>query len=197
MQLATALGLRGSGPGAEEQIKAIKALSSSKNVLVADELASLLEPHEGLDVRRAVARTLRALPCPADCSRSILHYLERVYRGELNYEDTLSPPSSGVLRAGLREEQEEVYKDLYYVLERDREQTLANLERVYGLGTPSPSAFGLELVSRMGFEAACTALADSDQQIREIPAEWSKAPRREVRAALAALKCGEARQAHP
>ncbi len=188
LQLAIAVGLRSEG-GPSVQIKAVDTLAGCGNPVVADELAKMLEPHEGLELRQAVARALRALPCPDDCNRSILHYLERIWRGELNSEDTLVLPFPGPAPEVIRNQQQAVYSDLYSVLRRDKEQTLAALRSIYGLGTRDPATFGLDLVARIRFADACPSLAESDARVKLEPPEWSRTPRKQIQMSMAALMC--------
>src|SRR5687768_13937845 len=50
-------------------------------------LASLIQPHQSLDLRRAVAQTIEGMPCNDRCVAASLHYLERISLGQQNYED--------------------------------------------------------------------------------------------------------------
>lgn len=172
------------------QTEAIRALGDRENPEISVSLANLLQPHEGLDTRQAVAEALQELPCKGECTRSILHYLERVWRGEPNYEDrTMRPPGFEDVKTSLQKEQQTLYATLYLVLQRNKVETVTALAQVYGLGSDGPSTFALDLVSRLGLHEACPSLLQSDKIIKERPPESFKEPRQELEAALASLNC--------
>jgi len=172
------------------QLEAIKELEKRNDLEVAPVLATILQPHEGLNNRRAAAEALQHMPCNKECVGSILHYLERVWRGEPNYEDRfVYPPSFQDVPAKLRENQQMVYDSLYRVLQREKVATLTDLQEVYGLGSNSPSPFALGLVSRLGLPEACILLEQSDQVIQRSSPRWYNAPRQELQAAIDELKC--------
>jgi hypothetical protein len=152
--------------------------------------SDLLQPHEGLTTRQAAATALHYLPCKGECNRSILHYLERVWRGEPNYEDrTVRPPAFQDVTASLQKDQQTLYGSLYTVLRRESSETLINLTRIYGLGSDGPSPFALDLASRVGLHEACPLLLQSDGAIQRLPPESYKAPRQELREAMGSLNC--------
>lgn len=174
----------------DTQAEAIKALRERRDPEIAVTLANLLHPHEGLGTRQAVAAALKYLPCKGECIRSILHYLERIWRGEPNHEDRWVDSldsSNGAI--DLKKEEEAFYGDLYLVLRQEKTETLANLAEVYGLGSMDPSPFALDLVSRLGLDEACPYLLQSDQQLKKLSSEFYKAPREELSAAIASLNC--------
>ena len=173
----------------EAQTEAIKALRERQDSEIAAALANLLQPHEGLRTRQAAAAALKDLPCKGACIRSILHYLERIWRGELNYEDSILHAGSEDVAASLREDQKVLYGTLYSVLQREKSETLANLAEVYGLGSVNPSPFALDLVSHLGVHEACQYLLQSDRQLKDLSLESFKAPRQELQAAIGSLSC--------
>jgi hypothetical protein len=175
-------------PGA--QTEAIKALSERKEPEIAATLANLLQPHEGLGTRQAAAEALQNLPCNRECIGSILHYLERVGRGEPNEEDrTVFPPGTETLRSQQQSSQQALYGTLYSVLQREKIETLRNLVQVYGLGSDDPSPFALALVSRTQLHEACPYLLRSDQSIKRSPPGLYTNPPKELQAAIASLDC--------
>ncbi len=184
------LALRNNPLAPEAQTEAIKALQERQDPEVASPLANLLQPHEGLKTRQAAATALRNLPCKGECIRAILHYLERIWRGEPNYEDRIVHlPGSEDVAASLKEDQEKLYGTLYSVLRRERMETLGAIMKFHGVGSSDPSPFGLELVSRLGVHEACPYLLQSDREIQQLPSEFYKAPRQELQAALTSLNC--------
>jgi len=175
-------------PGA--QAEAIKALRDRKDPEIAIALANLLQPHEGMSTRQAAATALKGLPCKSNCVRSILHYLERVWRGEPNEEDrTVFPSGTENLRSDQQASQQVLYGTLYSVLQREKTETLTNLMQVYGLGSDDPSRFALDLLSRIELHEACGYLLQSDQNIKNSPSGLYTAPPKELQAAIASLRC--------
>ncbi len=174
----------------DTQTEAIKALGKRNDPDVALAMANLLQPHEGLATRQAATAALQYLPCNTECVGSILHYLERVWRGEPNYEDrTVRPSGFQDVTASLQRDQQTLYNSLYKVLQREQVATLTNLVKVYGLGSDAPSPFALELVSHLGLPEACPLLQQSDRAIEKLSPESYKAPRQELQAAIGSLKC--------
>jgi hypothetical protein len=155
-------------------------------------LAVLLQPHQGLVVRREAAIALQKLPCNNLCVRAILHYLERTSQGQLNSEDLVVRPTGfDDVSISLKKDQTVVYNDLFAVLRREKGETLINLAEVYGLGSDDPSLFALELSSKLGIHEACPVLKQSDNAIKEL-SEPNKAPRQAVQTALSSLQCDRA-----
>ena len=135
----------------EIQREAMNTLASRRDSKISPPLADLLQPHVPLPIRQDAANALRSVPCTIECVQSILHYLERVWEGEPNYEDRTVFPSGlneGV-RADLAKDQEALYQTLYAVLKREGESTMAVLYQVYGIGTNAPSKFGIIVLSRI------------------------------------------------
>lgn len=173
------------------QAEAIKALRDRNDPEVSRALAKLLQPHEGLGTREAVALALRDLPCDDESIRSILHYLERVWRGEPNSEDRLIDTTSDKERftSTLKREQEAVYENLYLVLKRENTKTIVNLVQIYGIGSDGPSLFALDLLSRLGLHEVCPLLLQSEKAINQLGPELYNGPRQELQATIASLNC--------
>ncbi len=174
----------------DTQTEAINALAKRDDPKISRVVADLLQPHEGLATRQASAAALQHLPCKDECIRSILHYLERVWVGEPNYEDrTVRPSGFQDVTKSLQNEQQVLYANLYSVLRREKLETLTTLMNVYGLGSDGPSPFALDLVSHLGVPEACPLLQQSDRAIQKLSAESYRAPRQELQSALASLNC--------
>lgn len=172
------------------QSEAIKALAKRNDPDVALAVANLLQPHEGLATRQAAATALQYLPCNTECVGPILHYLERVWQGEPNYEDrSVRPSGFQDVTASLQKDQQVLYASLYKVLQREKVATLTNLAKVYGLGSDAPSLFSLDLVAHLGLPEACPLLQQSDRAIQKLSAVSYRAPRQELQSALASLNC--------
>jgi len=182
----------GHAPAAQWGVReaAIKMLGERKDPGVSNALADLLQPHEALDTRTAAAAALQNLPCESECIRSVLHYLERVWRGEPNYEDRLwQSKSFQDVTINLHQRQQTLRESLYLVLRRHKDETIIELVRVYGLASDGPSTFALDLLPHLGLPESCPLPLKSDKENQQHNPEFYTAPRQELQAAIAALKC--------
>ena len=171
----------------QPQIEAVRALRSSSDPTVANELASLLQPHNSLDLKMAVAQTLQDLPCSRACIESVLHYLERIWHGDLNTEDEMIPQLGMTFSS--KAEHDKLFKDLYSVLTREGRETLSALERIYGLGSENPALFALDLLNHVQIAGACDPLHNSLLGMDRLPKGLFKSPRAQVDSALSAMNC--------
>lgn len=189
--LLLALALQNNTVAPEAQTEAISALRERDDPRIAPALASLLQPHEGLNVRKATAAALQDLPCNGECTLSILHYLERIWRGEPNYEDRWVDHTPGFedVTISLQKNQQEVYSKLHSVLRREKMETLGALIKVHGVGSTATSSFALDLLPRLQLKEACPFLLRSDQQLETLSTGLYKGPREELQGAIASLNC--------
>jgi len=172
--------------------EAIQVLGSRGNSSTAITLSDLLQPHEEVGVRTAAATALERLPCIGECNRAVMHYLERLWWGELNQEERLSAPSALQAKHQLaiwRAEEEELRRILYSVLIRQKEETEHNLATIYGLGTPAPSGFAFVLASRLGLREACPLILESERAMHDDGPIVELAPREEISNAIKTLNC--------
>lgn len=177
-------------PFTDIRTEAIKALAQSDDPSIPAEIASLIQPHEGLDVRKAAAQALNHLTCKGECLRMILQYLDRVWRGEPNYEDLLTNPThSDTVIASVKGDQAQIYSALYTVLKRESPETLSILIHVYGIASGNPSLFGLDLLGRLHLQQACTYLLQSQSEAKDIRPEFYKFPRKELQETISSLNC--------
>lgn len=189
-QMLLDLAVRPNPLAPEVPMDAINALSARKDPQVGLTLARLLQPHVGLEKRTAAARALQKLPCNNNCVALVLHYLERIWRGELNYEDAIIPPAAFAdVKVKTKEQQSTLYESLYEVLRRHRKETLVTLAQVYGFGTEDPSPFALDLVTRLHMHKACGLLKESEKLINQDSAESYAGPRRELNSSISSLAC--------
>jgi hypothetical protein len=135
--------------------QAVAMLKARSGERVSDVLARLLQPHSSLSLRMAVAEYLKGSPCAGDCIRSILHYQERIWRGDNTSETEMAGES---MRGVHSEDQEKLAKDLSNVLLANRSATLGVLMEIYGLGSRYPSQFSLEVIDRLSLRDACSEL---------------------------------------
>jgi hypothetical protein len=146
--------------GASEAIRALED-HHQRDPMVASALAELLQPHEDLATRQAVASALQNLPCDRDCTISILSYIERGWRGDPMYEDSL--PMDSKLRGPIVDERTAVIRELNSVLLKDKITTGGVLMDHYGLGSPLPSKFALYMVDQLDARDFCQVLGRSYQ----------------------------------
>lgn len=187
--LVLAIALSEGSVDSQVQSEAFKVLSEQNDPEVGDMLANLLQLHKGLYTRQSAAKALQTLPCNDECMRSILHYLERIQQGELNWEDRAMRPANDSVTQELHKQQQELYAELYTIVRRNNVETLQELAEVYGLGSDAPSDFALYLVTRTSLPGSCPYILQSEQQISQHTPDTFKAPRQEVAVAIASLKC--------
>jgi hypothetical protein len=166
---------------------AIFALANRRNATIASRLVEDgLQPHNAIATRKAISVALQKLSCPEECIRGILHYRERIWQGQPNFEDQISSnPSSNYIQ----EQQAQLTELLNSVLIRENPTTLKLLMIIYGLGTANPSVFALKLIEQLHFQAACSELAASYSKIQSLASIGYKGPRSEIESALRSLNC--------
>lgn len=175
---------------ASAQQEAIRELAKRNDTKIPPLLAGLIQPGTLPNSRIAAAQALQSMPCNAQCTRSLLSYLNRIDSGELNAEqqglDPLGAELSGSVEAMTRPQEQRIYALLYAVLLRTPDTTNNVLAQDYGLGTASPKQFAIAFVTRANSKAFCPALIQSEQLA------LSAGPiRASVTEAIKALKCSE------
>jgi hypothetical protein len=137
--------------------EAVAGLKSRPSERVSETLARLLQPHSSLSLRMAVADYLKNSSCMLDCVSSVLHYQERMWRGEKGSEDLLATESTPGTHSA---EQAKLTSDLTSVLVSNRAASLRVLSQTYGLGSKFPSLFAIETVGNLSIKEACFELAN-------------------------------------
>ena len=169
------------------RLEAIKALGMRNDPSIATRLARLLQPYETLEIRQAVADTLAPRACSVECIESILHYLERVYRGERNAEHQIVVYPRESVHQELLEREEALYKVLHGILVSQSIITIAALEEVHGLGTDLPSDFSLDLLTRIVLPDSCSLLLKAEE-VRRLPGVYISSSER-LRSAMIHQGC--------
>ena len=144
------------------RIAAIRILTSRTNTDVSGPLSRLMQPHNGLDLRRAVSDSLQRTSCSSECVERILQYEERMWFGEKNFEDYHK--ISGDIKWGsdqIEKEQNQLHSQLDLILIREASTTVRYLTDIYGLGNAFPSDFAVDLVGRLKITVACPLLRRS------------------------------------
>lgn len=178
-------------PWPDTQAEAMNALADRNEPGLADAIAVMLQPHHPIPTRRAAANALQRIPCSAGCIQSVLHYLERISAGEVNYEDRSTFPEglNESVKADVGKEQNALYEALYVTLRREAAVTVEVLHQVHGLGTDVPSKFGLALLARAQLRVACPMLLQAEQSMKQSSVETFAAPREEIESTIRSLKC--------
>jgi hypothetical protein len=170
---------------------ALEALATRPDPQASVTVARLLQPQQDLATRENVADVLAKTKCNLECNAYVLEYLERVSQGEPNLEDYLieGEGADDDVTKAIAAEQQTLYAKLGSVLQRDKSQTLENLETIYGLGGLAPSAFAVQVVSRLGLKEACPLLAQSARELKLLDSKFFQVPRRRVEDTIATLRC--------
>ena len=153
--------MAGYGNYARGRVIAIESMHTRGGAEEAAALATLLQPHQSLDLRRVVAQTIERMPCFKECVTTILHYLERIFLGQPNEdlrECLLQDIWKRFPRPSYEREQQEIYQLLESSLSRHRGVSLGVLIEVYGLGSELPAPFALDLAARIHLVEACPFL---------------------------------------
>jgi hypothetical protein len=137
--------------------EAILSIGKRKDSHNAAEIATILRPHQPLYLRLATVETLAALECTETCMERVLHYMERIWRGEASAEShkEMDIPQKVLLDSDL----EGLNLSLRKVLNRDRGYTIKALVDVYGLYSPYPSSFAIHLLEEVQLVEACEGLS--------------------------------------
>jgi hypothetical protein len=175
------------------QAQAVEELKLRNDPRVSEFVAGLLQPNTLIDTRKAAAQALQSMACDRICTTFVLHYLERIYSGEPNYEDRARESLGGGLdesvKADLTTEQQAIYALLFGKLMSNPQLTNVVLKDVYGLGTEAPAVFALDLAVRANDKSACQALGNSRRLLSEVPKDSFDAPRDKLDLAIASLQC--------
>jgi hypothetical protein len=142
-------------PGVEVnvRVRAIQGLKDRWSPEIATRLAVLLQPHNSIVLRNEVSTAIREHSCPTMCIRFVLHYLERIWRGERGLEDRFPDPEPTQQRL-----EAETLDSLYGLLLKNKLATLRILTDIYGLGTTNPSPFALLVIEKTALKEACSEL---------------------------------------
>jgi len=138
----------------QDRIRALETLRKATGQDETLSVASLIQPHVALDLRVAAVEALEDMTCVAPCVRVVLHYAERVWRGERKLEDRFK----GDGNSEIEEKQSQLDAKILVLLARRKTVTGKVLEDVYGLGTASPSLFALHIVDSILLKEACDDL---------------------------------------
>jgi len=174
----------------ETRCEAIQSLHSRMNPQIAASLSALLKPHVPLLIRVEVSEALNTTSCNASCVGSTLHYLERVWWGDRDYEDRVVwPPEFRVFTRTEPEDHNRLRRNLYRVLKANQIEAVPLLRDVYGLGSIAPSTFAVVVAAEANLANACGLLLRSETALDKTPPEQLQGPRAELKKSVLALDC--------
>jgi hypothetical protein len=130
-------------------------------------IAELLAPHQAVGVRLRAAKALRNPGCSEGCLTAALFYLYRLSAGEQALGDQVFHEST---RRSIEEDQQQVLSELNEVLTKHQSDVLKILTFTYGLGSPAPSPFSLEIVEKLHLSQGCDLLLKSE----DYEQRWSR-----------------------
>jgi len=131
------------------QALAIQLLVARGDTNITKRVAILLQPSVSLARREAVATVLQDAICNDECTRFVLHYLERRWSGFGIREDINNVAAHLEVGPEIEKKQTQVVEELGHALATNPHPTLFVLHNTYGLGTPSPEwLFSLYLTIR-------------------------------------------------
>jgi hypothetical protein len=151
----------------DRQEIAIQLLMVRGNTDVTRRIAVLLQPSVGLSRRQAVATALENAVCEEECTRFVLHYLERRWSGSGIREDFTNAVFGGDVSPTIEREQARVVEQLDHTLSINVRSTLSILRNTYGLGSPVPSGFSLYLLQSVHIKEACPFLEVSEEKLMD------------------------------
>jgi len=137
----------------DKRLRAVEWLGQHTDRGDSTRVASLLQPHNALALRLAVGKTINRTGCSPACVRIVLHYLERIWRGDRASEDRFRSNTSELDRTGLLKEELLAY--VLSTLQKEKSSTLGVLESIYGLGSTTPSPFAVYVVDEINLKEAC------------------------------------------
>jgi hypothetical protein len=160
----------------------IPVLAVRRDPEIPEVLSELLQPHGPLAIRRRAVDALGRLECPPTCVRRVLHYKERIWRGDVTSELDGFQQNDGTKE--FQAEEAAINEDLNSVLQHNRVATMKELQSIYGLGSLHPSYFALYLSQELTLPEAC---ADLTRPYLDKIADAQK--RKAINGALAHNKC--------
>lgn len=177
-----------------EAIQAVVGRQMSSAALI---LAGQLVPDASYVVRIAIVDALQRLGCSRDCLRLVMHYMERVWNGELPAEDAaidsykkygMPQRDIEVMSAVHKTDRDTLYAKLYDLLRRNGSEMVNVLVDAYGMRSENPSLFAIQVVVDAHLREACPAMMEGQRKnLLMDPA--ASVP--ELRAAIDSLDCEE------
>jgi hypothetical protein len=171
---------------------AIRALAKQHTTEACHVLAQVLQPHFLASYRAEAAKLLAEKKCDKLTVVYALHYLNQIVMGERERESRyLVNDGPAVPAEHIRERHTAVARDLYRMLDGNREATAETLTELYGIGTDAPTVFAIHLLREAKFKWACNALLATQQLVDSNSPNTFIAPRLEIQETIDSLKCLE------
>ncbi|HUK30905.1 MAG TPA: hypothetical protein VLV89_07315 [Candidatus Acidoferrum sp.] len=140
----------------EIRVQAVNAIGEEGTVEDSYGVSNLLQPYNPMVLRLAVGSTIEKIGCSMGCVANVLHYLERIWKGEHALEDWVMIPGDPIKTDQVSKQNLEV--SLLYVLIHNKKDTRFVLTSVYGLGTEFPSPTAILAVEKLRLTEACPDL---------------------------------------
>jgi hypothetical protein len=179
-------------PGLSVQLAAIRALRSYGGQDTSEFLASLLSTDSEIDVRLTAAESLSTIGCDQKCADFAFAYLNTIYEGRPNREDTLEKIDDPELMASVTalevRKQQKTYKLLNGIILQNEYDANKILAEKFGLGTGSPAGFSIDFVERSQDRAACSLLKESSEKHKGMTKDDDDTQKK-LTNAMMALKC--------
>lgn len=135
----------------------IPVLAVHRDPEISEALSEFLQPHIAPAIRLEAADALKQAECASACIVNILHYKERLWKGDVPSELDISQDEDA--KESFQKEENTINDALDSILQRNPYGTLQQLRKVYGLGSMHPSYFALNVLQTLTFVEACTDLS--------------------------------------
>ena len=146
---------------------AIRLLMTRGDPSLTIRLVALLQPSVGLARRESVAEALQNTTCDIECTRFVLHYIERRWSANAIREDITNAVVHFEIDPKIEKEQLQVVQQLEKTLAINAQSTIHVLRDTYGLGSPVPSSFSLEVLNSVHLKEACPFLVASEHKLMD------------------------------
>ncbi|MCZ2155124.1 MAG: hypothetical protein LC114_14700 [Bryobacterales bacterium] len=170
---------------------AIRALAKQHTTEACHVLAQVLQSHFLSGYRAEAAKLLAEKKCDKLTVVYTLHYLNQIAKGERELESRfLVNDRPAIPEELIRERHTAVARDLYRMLDGNREATAEALTELYGIGTDSPTVFAIQLLRKAKFMGMPRTSGDTATS-RLQQSEHIYSPRLEIQKTIDSLKCLE------
>jgi hypothetical protein len=149
----------------QRQDLAIQLLIAHGDPNLTKRIVRLLQPSVGLARREAIATALQNASCDEECTRFVLHYLERRWSGYGIREDITIVAAHGDIGPANEKEEAQIVEQLNHTLANNSRSTLSVLRDTYGLASPVPSGFSLYPLQSVHLKEACPFLEASQDKL--------------------------------
>jgi len=145
---------------------AVLALGDRASFRQTDELTRLLQPHTTPALWQATAKALSKKECSIECTRRVLHFLERLlvedpFEKHIRKLEESLPGSAETVSTPHLQEHATMKRNLIQVLANNRSSLFHVLVETYGLGTYSPAPIAVWVIEQAAMAEACPSLNEA------------------------------------